>query len=157
MYMQKDSKIYLIGGTILAVLIVGLVLYTSKDVKDGPGKLDEFATCLKDEGAVFYGAWWCSHCNATKKLFGKSAKKLPYVECSTADSNGQNKVCADNKIESYPTWVFKDGSRLSGELTLETLSAKTNCPIIPGGNVTTSIATTTVGVSSVASSTIIIK
>jgi len=156
--MQKDSKIYLIGGIILAVLVVGLVLYASKGVKNGPGKLDDFATCLKDEGAVFYGAWWCSHCNATKNLFGKSAKKLPYVECSTADGNSQTQVCKDKKIESYPTWIFKDGSILKGELSLDTLSAKTNCPIIPGGSVATStFATTTSGSSSVASSTIIIK
>lgn len=129
--MQKDSKIYLIVGLILAVVIIGFVVYTAKNSNTGPGDLDQFATCLKDEGAVFYGTFWCPHCRATKALFGKSAKLLPYVECSTPDGNAQTQVCIDKKIESYPTWIFKDGSQLHGELTLQALSDKTNCPIYP--------------------------
>lgn len=130
--MDKDTKMILIGGLIFAVLIIGLVIYVSRNdvVNDtGPGKLDSFATCLKDQGAIFYGTFWCSHCIATKKLFGKSAKLLPYVECSTPDGNGTNQICTDNKILGYPTWIFKDGSRLTGEVSLETLSEKTSCPI----------------------------
>lgn len=127
--MQKDSKMYLIGGLIAAVVIVGLVVYLVKKDAGGPGPLDGFTTCLKDEGAVFYGTFWCPHCIATKRLFGKSAKLLPYVECSTPDGNAQLKVCADEKIEVYPTWTFKDGSRLTGEVSLETLSQKTGCLI----------------------------
>ena len=78
--MEKDSKIYLIGGLILAILIIGLVVYGAK--KDtGPSKYDDFATALKDDGATFYGAFWCPHCQAMKALFGSAVKKLPYVEC----------------------------------------------------------------------------
>jgi hypothetical protein len=143
--MQKDSStMYLVGGLIIAVAIVGAVVYMAKK-SPASRELDSFATCLKDQGAVFYGAFWCPHCLATKKLFGRSADKLPYVECSTPDGNGQTPACAEKKIESYPTWEFKDGSRLTGELTLETLSAKTSCPITPGGSVSTStVATSTV-------------
>lgn len=143
--MQKDSKIILIIGLIVAVLVIGLVVYVAKN-NSGPGKYDAFATCLTDQEAVFYGAFWCSHCIATKALFGKSAKLLNYVECSTPDGQGQTQVCIDKKIEGYPTWVFKDGSRLSGEVTLEALSAKTSCPINPGGAV--SVATSTIIASS---------
>jgi thiol-disulfide isomerase/thioredoxin len=139
--MQKSSKIYLIVGLILALVIIGVVVVVGKG-STGPGQLDEFATCLKDQGAVFYGAFWCSHCQATKALFGKSAKFLPYVECSTPDGSAQTQVCKDKKIESYPTWVFKDSSQLNGEVTLEALSGKTGCPISP--TVATSTATTTV-------------
>ncbi|KKR67391.1 MAG: Vitamin K epoxide reductase, partial [Parcubacteria group bacterium GW2011_GWF1_40_6] len=95
----------------------------------GPGKYDAFATCLKDEGAVFYGAFWCTHCQATKKMFGASQKLLPYVECSTADGRGQVQMCADKKIMSYPTWEFADGSRLEGEVTFEQLALKTSCQL----------------------------
>ncbi len=153
--MQKDSKVYLIGGLIIAVFIVGLVVYTAKS-NSGPGQLDEFATCLKDSGAVFYGAFWCPHCQAQKALFGKSVDKLPYVECSTPDGNSQNQTCDDKKITGYPTWIFKDGSELTGEQTLDTLSAKTNCPIYPGGAVSTSTASTTGAASSVGSNTVTI-
>lgn len=140
--MQKDSKIYLIGGLILAVIIIGLVIFAGK-TSGGPGKLDEFATCIKDSGATFYGAFWCTHCRATKALFGNSAKKLPYVECSTSDGNGQIQICIDKKINSYPTWIFKDGSELTGEVSLQQLSEKTNCPITPGAVVSTSTSATT--------------
>lgn len=90
-------------------------------------KYDGFATCLKDSGATFYGAFWCPHCVAQKKLFGTAEKFLPYVECSTPDGSGQLRVCEDVGIKSYPTWVFKNGVTKSGELTLEELSKETAC------------------------------
>lgn len=140
-HMQKDSKIYLISGLIIAIAVIGSVVYLAKKSPSGPGQLDGFATCLKDQGAIFYGAFWCTHCRATKALFGNSADKLPYVECSTPDGNGQTQICIDKKIQSYPTWIFKDGSELTGEVTLEALSEKTSCPI--NANVATNTATST--------------
>lgn len=145
--MEKDSKMYLIGGLIIAVVVIGVV-FSFSGRTSGPGQLDGFATCIKDQGAVFYGAFWCPHCIATKALFGKSAKLLPYVECSTPDGNGQTQICADKKIASYPTWIFKDGSELRGEVTLQALSDKTSCPI-------NSVATTSTAI--VSSTTIKIK
>ncbi|MSU60452.1 MAG: hypothetical protein EXS52_00865 [Candidatus Staskawiczbacteria bacterium] len=72
-----------------------------------PAQPDAFAKCLKESGAVFYGAFWCSHCQEQKALFGDSAQYLPYVECSTADGKAQLQACADQKIQVYPTWRFK--------------------------------------------------
>ena len=100
--MQKDSKVYLIVGLILAVIIVGLVVYAAK-TGNAPGKYDTFATALKDDGAVFYGAFWCPHCQAEKRLFGSSEKFLPYVECSTP-TGGQSQLCESKKIMGYPTY-----------------------------------------------------
>jgi thiol-disulfide isomerase/thioredoxin len=94
-----------------------------------PGKYDQFARCLTDKGAKFYGAFWCSHCQAQKRMFGRSAKLLPYVECSTPDGKGKLAVCKDKGIEGYPTWDFADGDRKSGEVPLAELSIKTNCPL----------------------------
>jgi len=90
----------------------------------------DLAQCLKDKGAVFYGAFWCSHCQAQKKLFGLSAKLLPYVECSTVDGRNQIQICKDKNIDGYPTWEFADGSRLNGEISLNQLAEKTSC-ILP--------------------------
>lgn len=112
---------------ILAILVVGILGYFWIDYNTKPGKLDDFAKCLKDKGAIFYGAYWCSHCQTQKSLFGKSEKYLPYVECSTPDGNSQLQVCKDNKIESYPTWVFSDGERKVGEVSLQDLAQKTGC------------------------------
>ncbi|OAY76036.1 Thiol-disulfide oxidoreductase LTO1, partial [Ananas comosus] len=37
---------------------------------------------LKTIGAKMYGAFWCSHCNEQKEMFGREAvKMLDYVEC----------------------------------------------------------------------------
>ncbi len=99
--------------------------------KNIPGVYDQFAQCLKEKGAVFYGASWCSHCQAQKESFGNSVHLLPYVECSTPDGQGQTSACADKKIMQYPTWIFADGSQETGNLSMEKLAEKTGCAI-PG-------------------------
>lgn len=92
-------------------------------------KLDSFASCLKDKGAIFYGAFWCPHCQSQKKLFGSSEKNLPYIECSTPNGKEQTQECKDKNITGYPTWEFSGGEKVSGELKLEELSKKTNCQL----------------------------
>jgi len=124
---MDNKKIFILIVILLILGTVAAVLLQSKSVPPGPGKYDTFATCLKDKGAVFYGAFWCTHCQAQKKAFGSSTKLLPYVECSTADATSQLQICKDKKIESYPTWEFSDGSRLTGEISFQQLSDKTAC------------------------------
>ena len=127
---MNNVKIFV---SVIVIVIVGIVVtifVRSGAIPAGPGKLDTFAQCLKDKGAVFYGAFWCSHCQAQKKLFGSSAKLLPYVECSPASGQGQLQICKDNNIEGYPTWEFADKTRLNGEISLEKLAEKTSC-ILP--------------------------
>lgn len=125
--MNNNTKIFILIIVLLVLGTLGAVLLQSNSVPPGPGKYDAFATCLKDKGAIFYGAFWCPHCQATKKAFGSSAKLLPYVECSTADGTAQLQVCQDKKIEGYPTWEFTDGSRLTGEVSMQQLADKTTC------------------------------
>lgn len=119
------NGVYIFWGLIIIVIVV--VLGGSFFLSSKPGKLDTFAQCLKDKGAIFYGAFWCPHCQATKALFGRSAKLLPYVECSTPNGKDQLAVCKDAGIEGYPTWVFASGNRMTGELTLAQLAAETQC------------------------------
>lgn len=114
---------------IILLVIVVIGVGSSFFVNRGPGQLDPFTQCLKDKGAIFYGAFWCSHCQATKKLFGKSAPLLPYVECSTPDGQNQTQICKDKQISGYPTWIFADGSILTGERTLQELADKTSCEL----------------------------
>jgi thiol-disulfide isomerase/thioredoxin len=122
-------KIKKIIPWLIAVLIIGGLISLLVVQAKKPGKYDTFAGCIKDSGATFYGAFWCPHCQAQKALFGKSAKLLPYEECSTPDGKGQLAVCTDKGIKGYPTWIFADGSQLSGEQTFEALSEKTSCPV----------------------------
>ena len=113
----------------LALFAGGIYLLSAKNGNDQSGKYDTFAQCLKDKGAVFYGAFWCSHCQNTKAEFGSSAKLLNYIECSTADGQGQLDVCNQKNITGYPTWEFADGSRLEGEVPLTQLAEKTGCEL----------------------------
>lgn len=93
------------------------------------GKYDTFAQCLTDKGTTFYGAYWCPHCANQKDLFGPSIKFVNYVECSLPNKAGQTQVCISANITGYPTWEFADGSRMSGEVQLQTLSEKTGCAL----------------------------
>ena len=126
---MSNKNIFLLIVGILVLGTVATVFFNSATLPAGPGKYDAFAQCLKDKGALFYGAFWCPHCQTQKKMFGSSVKFLPYVECSTADGSAQLRECAEKKIEVYPTWVFKDGSRLTGEIPLKQLAEKTSCQL----------------------------
>jgi thiol-disulfide isomerase/thioredoxin len=124
---SKNLKTLLIS--LLVVVAIALPIGLVVNYYNTPGKYDELAQCIKDKGAVFYGAFWCPHCQNQKATFGKSAKLLPYTECSTPDGQGQMAVCTDAGVESYPTWKFADGSTLSGEQSIEILAEKTACEL----------------------------
>ena len=125
--MLKKTKIIYIWSAVGLAVAIGIYFLVSANSK--PGKLDEFTQCLKDKGAVFYGAFWCPHCQNQKAMFGKSAKLLPYTECSTPNGKDQLAVCKEKNITGYPTWEFADGSRESGEISLQKLSEKTGCQL----------------------------
>jgi uncharacterized membrane protein/glutaredoxin len=84
---------------------------------------------LTEEGVLFYGASWCPHCQEQKRLFGASASRLPYIECSPAGPNSpQLPSCRMAGVQSYPTWVI-NGQRFVGEvLTLAQLASATGFP-----------------------------
>ena len=121
--MSKKTR-YIIIIAIIAVF-AGLFAW----YKMVPGKYDALATCLSEKKIIFYGSFKCSHCLATKRAFGKSAKLLPYVECTTPDGSGQNQICEQEKITAYPTWVFPDGSRITGEMQPSELAEKAQCSL----------------------------
>ena len=125
--MKKKTKIVIyvvIGFVVLAGAITAWSYYNSQ-----PGRYDDFAACLEQSGVTFYGAYWCPHCNDQKALFGKSASKLPYIECSLPGGQGQNTACNQAGITAYPTWDFAEGDRVEGVLSLEELSTRTGCPL----------------------------
>lgn len=122
---MKKSLIFSLSIVIVVIAVAGLYMFSSRQ----PGKYDQFATCLKDQGALFYGAFWCPHCQDQKKMFGSSAKLLPYIECSLPDASGQTPVCKEKEIKGYPTWIFADGTQGSGTLTLAELAEKTSCSL----------------------------
>ena len=128
--MNKKLQLIVSVGVVL-VFVVGIaIISNSKKVNKATAvNLDNFAKCISDSGAKFYGAFWCSHCQAQKKEFGSAEKYLPYVECSTKDAKSQTQICKDKKVEAYPTWIFSDGTKKIGEMSLADLATKTQCKL----------------------------
>lgn len=119
-----NQKLF-IGGIVLLVLIFG---GTAVWNKTQPGEHDALAQCLADNGAVFYGAYTCPHCQEQKRLFGRSEKYLPYVECALPGGQGQTEECREAGIQSYPTWRFADGTEFTGSRPLARLAEAAGCP-----------------------------
>ena len=115
------------------IAVLGVFAYLRMGDSDtGPDLRPAFAQWLTDKGVKFYGAYWCPHCQKQKKLFGRAFSNVTYVECAIpGDPRSQTQECKDANIEGYPTWTFADGSRVSGEMTLDGLSDKTGCPYEP--------------------------
>lgn len=127
-----NNKIILSTVGVVFAVVLGMFFLQKTEVSQTDGgysndALSEFATCIADSGAKFYGAFWCSHCQNQKKAFKEAASLLPYVECSTADGKSQTAVCRDAGITSYPTWVFADGTSMTGEVPFAGLSEGTGC------------------------------
>ena len=95
--MNKGMQIFWIGILFLIVAGVGVSFFA----KPVSGQLDDFAQCLTDKEAVFYGAFWCPHCQAQKRMFGNSVKLLPYVECSTPAESTPNVRRQENSTISH--------------------------------------------------------
>ncbi len=89
----------------------------------GPGKYDDFATCLSAKGATMYGTEWCPHCKAQKELFGSSFKNIIYTDCDKAAS-----LCEEAGVEGFPTWVVGE-EKLSGTQSLAKLAAVSGCEL----------------------------
>ena len=90
--------------------------------------VSSLARCLRSSGAKYYTASWCPQCAKQRKLFGRSGRVLPSVECSVDGGREKTKACERAGIKSYPTWVFSDGSRSSGVQSLATLAKRSGCP-----------------------------
>lgn len=110
--MQKQTK-FIVFIISVIVIIGGIGLYFGLK-PEAPSKYDQFAQSLAEKGAIFYGAFWCPHCQTQKAEFGTAKKYLPYVECSNPDQS-QVQICIDNKIESYPTWTFQNDIVLTSD------------------------------------------
>ncbi len=115
----KEYRIYIIAIILILLAVVIYKIWHNN-------KLGNFAECVAQK-AEFYGASWCPNCMAQKKLFGKAASKLNYIECSVDPKQSQIDVCVDLKIRRYPTWIFEDDSKVEGVMYLDSLAKKTGC------------------------------
>ncbi len=114
-------------ASVVAVLLIGgLHLHYSGVFDEAAGpedpQLQALAVHLTETGAKFYGAYWCPRCQEQKAVFKASAKRLPYVECSSGGRGSPlTPPCVANDIRSYPTWIIDD-KRFTGLQTPRTLA-----------------------------------
>ena len=60
--MDNNIKIFLsIIGVLIIGVIVTAVLRSGSEPIDST-RYDEFAMCLQEQGAMYYGAFWCPAC-----------------------------------------------------------------------------------------------
>lgn len=113
-------------GGVAVVLVALLHLYYSGVFKRPPAPEDPYlkglALHLQTNGAKFFGASWCPVCDRQKELFGSSAERLPYVECSPGGrGTPMAATCQLHGVQSFPTWLV-GGQRNVGFLTVADLA-----------------------------------
>lgn len=112
------------ANSLVTVLVVagGLYVWQAGLLWPENPRLKALAVHLTDDGATFYGAYWCPACQEQKRLFGSAADRLPYVEC-TPNGRGapRAEACESRDISRYPTWII-DGRRLQGVIPTEELA-----------------------------------
>ena len=110
-------------GVATLITLGGLQLYYSDMLapRETP-QLQALASHLQRSGAKFYGTFWCATCQEQKRLFGTSAERLPYVECTPDGRRGLiARVCIEEKVNRYPTWIIR-GQRYPQMLNIEELT-----------------------------------
>lgn len=133
--MARRSWVGLVAGRGVLAAVAILILhgnYVAPQAEPaGPEDpmIRALAEHLTDEGVLFYGASWCPHCQEQKRIFGASADRLPYIECSLGGPNSQQAAaCRQAGVQSYPTWVI-NGQRTVGQvLSLAELAAASAFP-----------------------------
>jgi hypothetical protein len=111
-----------------AVLIALALLGAAPAAADEELELGDLARCIRNSGALFYGAHWCPVCARQKEAFERYAGMLPYVECYDGHkSAGMNARCKSMGIKRFPTWLFRDGHRKTGLLDPLELGYETGC------------------------------
>ncbi len=119
--MKKGWTIFFL---IVAVLVIILIFSGNSDAS---GEYDAFAQCLTDSGLIMYGTEWCSHCQAQKKMLGKSFEYIDYIDC---DKNRE--TCLLEVIQGYPTWKM-NGESYTGTQELEQLAQISDCELQQDG------------------------
>jgi uncharacterized membrane protein len=108
-----------VGAAALAI-VAGAFVFAGAPPPATPYQ-QALARHLAQSGAVFYGAYWCSHCQDQKERFGGAAGLLPYVECDPKGERSETARCRSAGVKLFPTWVI-GAERREGVQSLEELA-----------------------------------
>ena len=135
---QRWKRIVIILASALVLSLVYLYFTSSNDVPSLDNQklmtttLDNFASCLKNKDIKYYGSYTCSACAMQNKLFGDSKQYLDYIECGDIHSSNPDDwsdICRQEKIHATPTWIFPNGERVEGVMSIEDLSEVSGCKL----------------------------
>ena len=110
----KTNKSRLLKYSMALAVFLAFTFFVVKKVS-APGPYDDFAKCLKENGAVMYGADWCKFTQEQKGMFGPSFKYLDYHDFSERPD-----------IKVTPTWII-EGKFYEKVQSFEKLSELTGC------------------------------
>lgn len=120
-----------LGNGLLALGVVAalqLVLGGVLDRRPENPRVAALVDHLQAGGARYYGASWCGSCRRQTRMFGASADRLPYVECSPQGRGGpMARECAAAGVSSYPSWEI-NGLLYPGIQTPEELAQLSGFP-----------------------------
>jgi hypothetical protein len=120
-FSARPARLTALGvGAAAVAIAVGAVVFAAAPPSATPYQ-EALARHLAKSGAVFYGAYWCPHCQEQKELFGGAAGLLPYVECDPKGARAQRERCRAAGVKVFPTWVLGAEPR-EGVLTLDELA-----------------------------------
>lgn len=98
---------------------------------DADGKCvgaEALAKCLASKGAKLYGNCYDREFALLARSFGKAIDTIDVTMCMTCmDVYMTNADCIAQKIDDYPTWIFKDGKRLEGRQHFPTIAKAAGC------------------------------
>ena len=118
-----------LAAVVILLLHAGYIAPEAEPVGPEDPVVRALAEHLSDQDVLFYGASWCPHCQEQKRLFGASASRLPYIECSPAGPNTpQTSSCNRAGIQTYPTWIINGRAIIGEVMTLSQLADATGFP-----------------------------
>jgi hypothetical protein len=117
---------WLVNNAIAVVALLGALAVAQSGIMvpaENP-RLKALAEHLTERDVKFYGAFWCPNCVEQKEHFGRSADRLPYVECSPNGRTGAVAFeCVSAELAAYPTWIIR-GRKYDKVMTPEELAQR---------------------------------
>ncbi len=115
--MNKDTKIYLILGIVVILIVIGILW-----IKNMPPVSAGEAKCIAEKSVLYVQAG-CHACKIQEDLFGSSYKYLNTIDCLVSSDTQK---CIDAQIAATPTWII-NGERYEGVQTIAKLKEITGC------------------------------
>lgn len=124
---MNNTQKYIVS--VAVILIIGFVVWGVLQARQNTrssAEVTAFAQCLASKKVTMYGAYWCSHCQNQKALFGDAFSYVPYVECTENE-----KECTAKGVAGFPTWIVPGtngtSTKLEGEQSFEALARASGC------------------------------